>query len=130
MAKTDLAAFRGVLRDAEGQMDVIFARLARQIGQVVMQAAGPDGTVPVERLPEVQRQAGRLVDAVFVGRLQGKPFDEQNAPLAPYPDLLAEGQLDMIDLALMRQAAILDRYLPEDLQRRLSSQRMKRDAAV
>ena len=125
MAKTDRAAFRGVLRGAEDEMNVLFGQLATDIGQRVIRAQGPDGTVPVESLQRIQQEAGRMVDAVFVGS-QRMPFDEQNEPLAPFPRIIAHGQKAMIDLALRRSAAILDRQLPEDLQRRLSSLRVRR----
>lgn len=114
MAKTDKAAFLGELRAAEKEMDRVFGQLARDIGQVVLRNAGPDGTVPVERLPEVQRQARQLVDRVFVGP-SGQAFDDRQQPQADYPRIIAEGQLAMIDQALARQAAILDRVLPEDV---------------
>ena len=114
MAKTDRAAFLGELRGAEAQMTSIFDQLATDIGQVVLRAAGPEGTVPVERLADVQRQAHALVDAVFVGP-GGKGFDERNQPLSPYARVISEGQLAMIDQAFARQAAILQRTMPEDV---------------
>ena len=94
------------LRDVEKEMDVLFQELARDIGQVVLRAAGPDGTVPVERLGAVQAQARRLVDGVFVGP-NGRPFGEDNEPLAPFPQVVAEGQLAMIDMVLAKQERIM-----------------------
>ena len=126
MAKTDRAAFKRALRDAEDQMTALFGQLATDIGQMVMRAQGPDGTVPVELLQQIQREAGRMVEAVFLSAASRRPFDDQNEPLAPYPGIIADGQRTMIELALSRQAKILDRHLPEDLQRRISSLRLKR----
>lgn len=126
MAKTDRAAFLQVLREAEGEMTTIFGQLATELGQLVLKAQGPDGTVPVERLQQIQEQAGRLVEAKFLGGPQRRPFDDRNEPQAEYPRILAAGQRAMIDLALNRSATILNRYLPEDLQRRLSSLPIKR----
>ena len=81
--------------------------------------------MPVEHLQRIQQEAERLVEAAFLGP-QRRPFDERNEPQAPFPKIIADGQKAMIDLALGRSAAILDRYLPEDLQRRLSSLRVRR----
>ena len=126
MAKTDRAAFLGELSRAENQMTTIFDQLAKDVGQVVLRAAGPDGTVPVERLADVQRQAHALVDAVFVGP-GGKGFDEAHQapgahrPLSPYARVISEGQLAMIDLALGRQAAILRRVMPEDVRQGMAA---------
>ena len=41
MAKTDRAAFHQVLREAEDEMNTLFGQLATDIGQTVMQGAGP-----------------------------------------------------------------------------------------
>lgn len=101
-------------------MTTIFDQLARDIGQVVLRAAGPEGTVPVERLADVQRQAHALVDAVFVGP-GGKGFDEAHQPLSPYARVISEGQLGMIDLALARQATILRRTMPEDVRQGMAA---------
>ena len=125
MAKTDRAAFHQVLRTAEDEMNAMFGELATEISNVVLRAQGPDGTVPVERLQQIQQESARLIEAKFLGP-QRQPFDERNQPQAPYPRILADGQLGMIDLALGRSEAILNRYLPEDLQRRLSSLRINR----
>lgn len=114
MAKTDRAAFAGTLAEAEREMDALFEGLARDVGNLVLRAQGPEGTVPVERLPELQRQARRLVDAAFVGPA-GQPFSDAHEPLAPYPAVIAAGQWAMIDLALARTTAILSRHLPEDV---------------
>ena len=120
MARTDRAAFLAELRAAEKQMTTIFDQLATDIGQVVLRAAGPEGTVPVERLADVQRQAHALVDAVFVGP-GGKGFDEAHQPLSPYARIISEGQLGMIDLALAREATILQRLMPQDVQQGMAA---------
>lgn len=123
VARTDRAAFLGELRDAEAEMTTIFDQLATKVGQVVLRAAGPEGTVPVERLADVQRQAHELVDAVFLGP-GGKAFDEApgaHRPLSPYARVISEGQYAMIDLALARGGAILRRTMPEDVRRGMAA---------
>lgn len=120
MARTDKAAFAAIHREAEEMMDTLFQQLAADVGNLVLRAQGPEGTVPVERLPELQRQAARLVDAAFLGA-GGKPFDDANRPLAPYPRIVAEGQIAMIDLAQARTAATLDRLMPEEVRARLAA---------
>lgn len=96
------------LRDLERELDALFLKLARDIGLVVLRAAGPDGKVPVERLGQVQAESRRLVDAVFVGP-NGRPFGEGNEPLAGYPRVIAEGQLAMIDMVLAEQERVMKR---------------------
>ena len=120
MAKTDRAAFTGILRTAEDEMTSMFGQLATDIGQVVLQAAGPDGKVPEERIPELQRRIRPMVDRLFVGGPEHRPFDDEHRPLAPYPEIISKGQMAMIDLALGRGEKILDRHLPEDVRDRLA----------
>lgn len=119
MAKTDLALFLGTLQQAEEEMTALFDQLARDVGDVVIRAAGPDGTVPVERLPAIRAQVGRLVDAAFLGGPDRRPFSEAgNQPLAPFPAIISRGQFEMIDRALGKTAKGLDR-LPADVRERL-----------
>lgn len=115
MATTDKARFQAILRDAETEMDTLFGQLATEIGQIVLNAAGDDGTVPPARLQDVLGQAERAVDRVFLGGGAGKPFGEQNEPLSPFAKLIADGQKAQIEVALERHASILDRYLPVDV---------------
>ena len=95
-------------------MDELFQQLARDIGDLVLRAQGADGKVPIQRLRDLQREAGRLVDAAFVGYAR-QPFDDNNEPQAAYSRIIAEGQKAMIDLALERTAAILDKHMPADV---------------
>lgn len=119
MSKTDLALFLGTLQQAEDEMTELFDQLARDVGDVVIRAAGPDGKVPVERLPAIRAQVGRLVDAAFLGGPDRRPFGEEgNQPLAPFPAIISRGQLAMIDRALGKTAKDLDR-LPADVRERL-----------
>ena len=120
MAKTDRAAFAGVLGNAEGAMERLFRKLANDIGNLVLRAAGPEGTVPVERLPELQRQTAQLVDAVFLGA-GGKPYADDNQPQAPFPQIVTEGQMSMVDLAQERTAKLLDQYMPEEERARMAA---------
>ena len=100
-------------------MDILFQVLAEDIGNLVLRAQGDDGTVPVSKLPQLQRQAGRLVDEAFIGG-QREPYGENNEPQAPFPRIITEGQMAMIDVALEREAAILDKHLPDDLRLRMA----------
>jgi len=100
-------------------MDEVFGGLARDLGAMVMGMAEADGKVPVARLPEVQRRARAMVDAAFLGA-GGRPYDDQHKPLAPFPRVLSQGQVAMIDLALKRTAKILDDKMPEDVRRALA----------
>jgi hypothetical protein len=106
--------FLAVLRQAETDMNGVFEPLAHQVGDVVLRSAGEDGKVPVERLRDVQAAAHRLVDAAILGP-QNKAFDDGNKPLSGYARAISDGQLGMIDLALERQAKLLDRLLPADV---------------
>ena len=116
---TDKAAFLAVLRETEAAMDNLFERLGKEIGQLVIDAANSDGLVPETAIQDLQRRAGRLVDAAFVQPGVG-PYDEQGRPLAPFPEIVTDGQMTMIDLALDRAAAILAQYLPVDLRREMA----------
>jgi len=126
MARSDKAAFLGTLDRAEQEMTALFDRLAGDVGDLVLRAAGPDGTVPVERLPALRAQMGRLVDAAFLGGPDRRPFTEVgNQPLAPFPEIISRGQMAMIDLALARAAKELDR-LPADVRERLARREVRR----
>lgn len=118
MATREEVAFRRVLRDIERQMTAMFDELAGQVGQVILRYAGEDGKVPVERLQDVQREANRLVDAMMLGP-GGRGFDEQNQPLSRYAQVIQDGQVRMLNLALERLGATMARYIPEDLLREL-----------
>ena len=120
MAKTDRAQFVGVLRTAEAEMTAMFGQLASDIGQLLLGAAGPDGTIPPERIPELQHRIRPMVSRLFVGGPERRPFDDDHNPLAPFPVILSAGQIAMIDLALGREAAILDKHLPKDVRQRLA----------
>lgn len=120
MPRSDRSRFLRQMIDTEAQMDEVFETLAQTIAFAVFRAQGADGTIPIERLPQLQREAGRLVDQVFVGPGR-QPFDENNEPTASYPRIIAEGQKAMIEVGLERAAAILDKYLPEDLRLRLAA---------
>ncbi len=114
MATAEQRALRSALRTAEGEMTALFDGLAREIGQVVMRAAGPDGTVPEERLGQVQAEARRLVSRAIVGDSR-LPFDEENRPRSAYARIIERGQMALIDFALEQEAALLRRWLPEDV---------------
>jgi len=118
MAETDRARFNRVLNEAEAAMDAMFADMARELGALVMRSAGQDGTVPVEQLIQVQRQARAIVDRYFVQGQSGG-FDEEGRPLTPYARIIADGQNAMIDIAFEREAAIYRDKLPEDVRRLL-----------
>lgn len=124
MARSDRAAFLGVLRQAEGELTALFEGLATEVGNLVLRAQDPDGSVPLERLPELRAQVARLVDARFVGAGR-EPFDERNGPESPYAQIISDGQWAMVELALEREARILDRYLPEDLRQALAARRVR-----
>ena len=125
MARTDQAAFRRQLIDSERQMDALFQQLAVDVGNLVLRAQNHDGTVPIERLAQLQQAAGRLVDEVFVGPGR-RPFGDDNKPLAAFPRIIAEGQKAMIEIALERTAALLDKALPDDVRAALATQRPAR----
>lgn len=113
MARTDRAVFNANLRTVEDGLNVLFAQLASDVGQAVFRAQDEDGLVPVEKLPELQAQVERLVDALFLGP-QRRPFDDQHRPLAPYPRVLAEGLQAQVDLAFDRTERTLDRVLSDE----------------
>lgn len=125
MARSDRAAFLGVLTEAERELQRLMAEIAHDVGDLVLRAAGPDGMVPVERIAELQKAAGQVVDAAFLGAGR-EPFNERNEPMAAYPRILAKGQLAMIDLALERQARLLEQHLPGDLLTALASRKVQR----
>ena len=106
--------------DSEAEMDALFQDLAVEIGNMVLRAQNPDGTVPISALPGLQRQAEAAVRRRFLNR-EGRAFDDRNEPLAPFPQIVADGQKAMIRLALERMVAILDKALPEDLRIRLAA---------
>lgn len=113
MARSDRAGFLAALRTAETEMNRLFGQMAGELREVVLRAAGDDGTIPVERIPEVERQAHRIVDRYFLAG--GRAFDDANEPLSPYARVISTGQRAMIDQALERQAKLLDRLLPADV---------------
>jgi len=124
MAATDRARFLRQMIDSEAEMDALFQTLAEDIGNLVFRAQNPDGTVPSERLAQIQKQAGRMVRAQFLDG-SGQAFDENNEPLASFPRIIAEGQKAMVELALDRTVRILDKYLPEDIANQLRIREIK-----
>lgn len=125
MASREQRELRAALRDAEREMTALFDGLAREIGQVVMRYAGPDGTVPEERLGQVQAEARRLVSRAIVGDSR-LPFDEENRPRSAYARILERGQMRLIDFALEEEAKRLRRVLPEDLRAALAQRWARR----
>lgn len=120
MAKGDRAAFLRQMVTSEKQMDGLFQQLAVDIGNLVLRAQASEGTVPIQALPRLQREAAGMVMARFLGA-DARPFDDDNEPLAEFPRIVSEGQRAMIELALEGTAAILDKVLPEDLRRELAA---------
>lgn len=125
MARSDLAAFLGTLARTDRDLARLMGEIAHDVADVVLREAGPDGKVAVERLGEVQRQAQAVVDAAFIGPAR-QPFDEKNQPMSPFARIIAGGQGRMIDLALERTAAILDRGLPDDVRAQLAARQVRR----
>lgn len=107
-------AFLRILAQAEREMNDVFNGLAHNLGDIVLRSAGPDGIIPVERLPDIQAAARQLVDAAILGT-GGRPFDDRNQAQSLYAQAIQRGQERMIDLALERQAKMLDKLLPEDV---------------
>ena len=124
MARSDRAAFLRQLVDSEKEMDALFQQLAVDIGNLVFRAQDADGTVPIQALPRLQKEAARMVRTRFLDA-SGQAFDDNNEPLAEFPQIIAEGQRAMIEVALERAARILDKYLPEDLASQLRGREIK-----
>jgi len=119
------AALARELERAETEMNRLFEGLAHDVGDLVLRMAGPDGKVPLERLPDLLRAVRPVVDSVFIGGRRAEPFDERNEPLAPFPVVIARGQRAMIDAALEEQVTLLNRYLPEDVRHALALRPVK-----
>ena len=124
MARSDRSRFLRQLIDSEHQMDTLFQQLAEDIGNLVFRAQDSDGTVPIQALPRLQKEAARMVRTRFLDA-DGKGFDERHEPRAQFPAIISEGQRAMIELALDRTARILDKYLPEDLANQLRTREIK-----
>jgi len=124
MTKADRRAFLRQLVESEKEMDALFRELAVEIGNAVLRAQGSDGKVPLQALPQLQRQAELMVKARFLDS-SGRGFDDANEPLAPFPRIVAEGQRAMVRQALEETAKILDKMLPEDLRQALAMREIK-----
>lgn len=107
-------AFLRILAQGEREMNDVFGSLAHDIGDIVLRSAGPDGTIPIERLASIQAASRQVVDAAILGP-GGRPFDEQNRAQSRYAEVIQRGQERMIDLELGRQAKMLGRLLPGDV---------------
>lgn len=124
MATSDRNRFLGNLMLSEAGLTRMLAELAHNVGDLVLRMAGPDGTVPVERLGSLQKAAEGLVDLMFIGQ-GGNPFDQAGMPASRFAGLIGDGQLAMVDLALERTGSILDARLPADVKQGLVTQPVK-----
>lgn len=111
MARSDKAAFRGVLLETEDALDGLFEGLARDIGRSILSMAGPDGKVPEEALPELRRRVDAAVHRRMLG-VGGKPFNDAGQGMAEYTRILQRGMLAEIELALLRSAAFWSQLDP------------------
>jgi len=121
---TGRAAMLRQLVKSEREMDALFDQLAHDVGDLVLRAQGPDGTVPLQALQQLRVETARLVGRAFLGA-DGRPFDDDNQPQAAFPRIIAEGQQAMIELALEGTVEILDRMLPEDLRLEMAGREVK-----
>jgi len=121
---TGRAAMLRQLVKSEREMDALFDQLAHDVGDLVLRAQGPDGTVPLQALQQLRVETARLVGRAFLGA-DGRPFDDDNQPQAAFPRIISEGQQAMIELALEGTVEILDRMLPEDLRLEMAGREVK-----
>lgn len=82
-------ALYSALAGLQEDMEVLFQSLLDQIVGVLARYADANGVIPPQRIRDVQRDAGRLVDATFVGSDGRSPYAPDGiTPLAPYPRTL------------------------------------------
>jgi hypothetical protein len=105
--------------------DVLLA-IHAQIGHILQQNTGPKGIVPLERLESVRLEAARAVVQVILGQ------PTQDGMFQPYTTLRGQVSPNSVYFATLwklfwkaaeaaraKQAAIMRKYLPPDLQRAL-----------
>ena len=118
MAKTYLSSFLGIVKDFEEEAVGIFTRLAGDISTVLYEASNIDGTVPRDKLLEVQIAANTITQRVFVGRhnaTESAPLIEtprgEVIPLSPYSRALWRAITRSVDLPVQQHADIMARRM-------------------
>jgi len=113
VATSDRSRFNGILAELEQDMSAMFKAMVGDIIPLLLSNAGPEGTVPVEKLRALQEQVSGVVERYMVGTRR-EPFDRDFRPGSAYAEIIARGQGKMIDLALTRSASTWS-HLPAEL---------------
>jgi hypothetical protein len=115
--------FLGFVKDQEQQLEAFFTEIAERIGAILIEfARGPEQIIPPEQTSQVQSRVGGLITSAFLapdGSGGLAPFVEGinglPRPISPYADIIFNTARLIMENEVERHAAIMRRYLPDDL---------------
>jgi len=92
-----------------------FQRTAASIRQTIMRAANANGVIPISRKEAVVREAGGILQRMFIG-YNGQPFaDDGVTATAPYPQLLNKWYVLTVTGVVKQHHNWMKRHIPEDV---------------
>lgn len=107
--------YRATLSKLNKAMNAAYQLAADGIKPVILAAANEDGEIDDAQARDVRRQAGELVQGIFVGDDGYSSFDENWQPLAEIPLILNEYYLAVTYAAVEAQRSWLEKNIPEDI---------------
>ncbi|MBL8165427.1 MAG: hypothetical protein JNJ61_25815 [Anaerolineae bacterium] len=120
------SAQRGLRNDIRREFQIV----GTQLRALMTRSANADGIIPRSRGPEVVRQAGVLVERMFVGA-NGKPFaDDGVTAAAPYPRVLNKWYTVTVAMVATKHHEWMRRRVPKDVFATLAGARSKPMAVV
>ena len=121
MAATYKNRFLRIMRDQEKALTAVFTRAARLSQSAIVRHSVGD-VVPRGATKPLQQDIGRIVENVFIGTVPQSghraPFYIRNGdvmPLSPYMFVLWDSIDAVTELAVQEHAAIIERYMPDDI---------------
>lgn len=92
-----------------------FQQLGAQLSGLLLSRANTDGIIPRSRGAEVIREAGALVERLFIGA-NGQPFAPDGVTAtAPYPALLNRWYVTVVSQVVSKHHAWMQRRAPADV---------------
>lgn len=93
-----------------------FARVADQVGGLLLRSADADGAIPLRTETIVINAAGAALDRLFVGADGRSAFGQDGVTaLAPYPYLLNKWYVNVVAATVRSHQAWMQRNVPEDV---------------
>ena len=106
------------LRGFDTDIKPVFRAASDQIGGRLQRSAfGARGTIPVRELAGVQRDAGAIIERVFVSVDGRRSFTDDNVALSPFATALNKWAVNVTAAIVKNHAAFMRARLPVDVER-------------